>query len=195
MWSNIISLPKLSRIQQIWRDDIIMAAITVINRDGYASATMERVAKQADTSKGTVLYHFKSKRSLETAIVNAVYEAGASYMIPQITTTRGHRRQILAYISTNLHFIVEHKEQVAAVQQIAKNTPLIDKSESAILSLEQLLREGLESGELTGFDPHTLAVAIRLIIDGSAFYILDTPSLDSDSYIQEIVRLFEKSIA
>jgi AcrR family transcriptional regulator len=193
MRSENESKPTLSRIQAARRADIISAAITVINRDGYVTASLENVAKHIGASKGTVLYHFKSKRSLEKAIVDTVYASGAAYMTPPVMAAGNHHERVTAYISSNLRFIAEHKEQVAAVQSIAKNTPLTDQADLAIRTLEQMLKEGQESGELAGFDPHTLAIAIRLVIDGSAFYILDNPSLDIQVYIQGIVQLFEKA--
>ncbi|HMH70661.1 MAG TPA: TetR/AcrR family transcriptional regulator [Candidatus Saccharimonadales bacterium] len=194
MRSNILPTPSLSRTHQIRRADIISAAITVINGDGYAAASVDHIAKQAGTSKGTVLYHFKSKREVEKAVVDTLYEAGATYIVPRITTANTHRERVTAYISSNLHFIAEHKEQVAAVQHIAKNTPLTDRGEMAIRSLEQLLKKGMQDGELKEFDPYTLAVAIRLIIDGSSFYMLEHPALDIDRYIHEIVQLFDKTL-
>ena len=65
---------ELSRTGRARREDIIAAAIAVIGRDGYAVASIERIAQQAQTSKGTVLYHFGTKAAVCDAVVASLGE-------------------------------------------------------------------------------------------------------------------------
>ena len=51
------------------RDRLLDAAGTVVHRDGAQALTLDAVAKEAEVSKGGLLYHFKSKNDLVQAMV------------------------------------------------------------------------------------------------------------------------------
>jgi AcrR family transcriptional regulator len=91
-----------TRLQQARRDDIIKAAIEVIATDGYVAASVAAIAARAGTSKGTVLYHFRSRAAIEEAVVNALFSAGASYMGERIIPATGIRARLRAYLESNL---------------------------------------------------------------------------------------------
>ena len=58
------SLVKLSRISDIRRKELRQAAFAVLQREGIAGATLEKVAAHAGASKGIVLHYFRNKREL-----------------------------------------------------------------------------------------------------------------------------------
>ena len=65
---------KLSRSQLRRRDDIIQASLKIFERDGFETARMKDIAKEADVAKGTLYLYFDSKAALlegviETAII------------------------------------------------------------------------------------------------------------------------------
>ena len=51
------------------REALLDAALVVIRRDGAQALTLDAVAAESGTSKGGVLYHFKSKRALVDALI------------------------------------------------------------------------------------------------------------------------------
>src|ERR1044072_3283329 len=51
------------------RDNLLDAATRVVQRDGAQALTLDAVAKEAEVSKGGLLYHFKSKNDLVQAMV------------------------------------------------------------------------------------------------------------------------------
>jgi len=191
--------PQLTRTQQARRADIIAAAITVINRDGYANASVQKVAKEAGTSKSTVLYHFKSKNEIEKAIVGSIFEDGAAYMAPFIMQARTSREKLRAYVTSNLQFIAGNAPAIAALLEIERNIGHQTFTDSSahmqddlpLQWLQGMLTDGQQSGEFGAFNPAVLAVNIRLVIDGSAQYILTHPSLDSTQYITETAHIFD----
>ncbi|HSX06983.1 MAG TPA: TetR/AcrR family transcriptional regulator [Candidatus Saccharimonadia bacterium] len=196
-------LPKPTRTQQARRADIIAAAITVINRDGYASASVQRVAEEAGTSKSTVLYHFKSKAEIEKALVGSIFEDGAAYMAPFITRARTYRGKLRAYLTSNLQFIANNAPAIAALLEIERNighqtftdSSTYNQDDAPMRWLKDMLINGQKAGEFNEFNPLVTAISIRLVVDGSAQYILTHPSLDITQYITEIVRLFDAAIA
>ena len=46
------------------KEEILMAAATIVNRRGYAGATMEEIAADLLMTKGALYYYFKNKGDL-----------------------------------------------------------------------------------------------------------------------------------
>jgi AcrR family transcriptional regulator len=167
----------------------------VLDRDGYAAASIDRIATDAETSKSTVLYHFKTKEAIYEAVISALYEAGADYMTQHIRAAGPRREKLRAYLRSNLRFIAEHAAHVNAVHRILENTGARIDGDNAVAALKQLLAAGQEAGELGAFDPEVMALAIRAVVDGASFHFTDHPDLDVEHYIDQAIQLFDKATA
>ena len=55
---------KLTRLSEIRRRELRLAAVAVMRREGAAGTTLERVAAEAGASKGIVLHYFRNKQEL-----------------------------------------------------------------------------------------------------------------------------------
>lgn len=55
------------------RKKLLLAAATVIRRDGAANLTLDKVAEEAKISKGGLLYHFRSKEELISHLVDLTF--------------------------------------------------------------------------------------------------------------------------
>ena len=62
------SVPQIHETLTV-RERLLNAAEQVVTRDGVSNLTLTAVAKEADVSKGGLLYHFPSKSALINAIV------------------------------------------------------------------------------------------------------------------------------
>ena len=65
---------KLARISDIRRRELRQAAFAVLQSEGIAGATLEKVAAKAGASKGIVLHYFRNKQEL---FEHAMREANA----------------------------------------------------------------------------------------------------------------------
>ncbi|TGQ73330.1 transcriptional regulator BetI [Mesorhizobium sp. M00.F.Ca.ET.186.01.1.1] len=65
---------KLKRLSDIRRKELRQAAFAVLEREGIAGATLEKVAAHAGASKGIVLHYFRNKQEL---FEHAMREANA----------------------------------------------------------------------------------------------------------------------
>jgi len=63
------SLRPKTRIQQKNREAILDAALGVFARDGFAGATLDRIAAEAGLSKPNLLYYFPSKEAMHRALL------------------------------------------------------------------------------------------------------------------------------
>jgi AcrR family transcriptional regulator len=183
----------LTRTQRARREDILAAAIVVINRDGYVAASIDRIAREAGTSKSTVLYHFKSKDAINEAVVALLYEEGTAYMTREILAAEGHRDRFRAYLTSNLRFIAERASHVNAVHRIQENAGLQVDGSEAVAPLRNMLAAGQEAGDFGTFDPEVMALAVRAIVDGASYHFTAHPDLDIAHYIDEAVQLFERA--
>ncbi|MBP2234476.1 TetR/AcrR family transcriptional repressor of bet genes [Sinorhizobium kostiense] len=66
---------RLTRISEIRKRELRRAAFEVLQREGMAGATLEKVAAQAGASKGIVLHYFANKQEL---FEHAMREANAA---------------------------------------------------------------------------------------------------------------------
>jgi TetR/AcrR family transcriptional repressor of bet genes len=66
---------KLTRLVDIRRKELRQAAFEVLQREGMAGATLEKVATHAGASKGIVLHYFRNKQEL---FEQAMREANAN---------------------------------------------------------------------------------------------------------------------
>lgn len=172
------------------------AAIAVIDREGYAAASIERIAKEAATNKSTVLYHFKTKEAINDAVVRLLYDNGAAYMAERITAVVSPRDRLAAYLSSNLRFIAENAAHVNAVHRILENSGFeMAAVVDAVPPLRRLLIAGQEAGEFGAFDPEVMALAVRAVVDAASYHFTAHPDLDIDHYIDQAVQLFDKATA
>ena len=73
--TGIIMAGKLTRLVDIRRKELRQAAFEVLQREGMAGATLEKVAAHAGASKGIVLHYFRNKQEL---FEQAMREANAN---------------------------------------------------------------------------------------------------------------------
>ncbi len=187
---------SLTRTQRARREDIVAAAIAVIDAEGFATASVDRIARQAGTIKGTVLYHFKTKDAICEAVVAALYAEGASFMTRRKQDVESARERLTTYLRSNLEFIDAHATHVRAVQRIIENAPHHrDHIPDSVASLSELLAAGQHSGEFARFDPSIAAGAIRAIIDASAYHLANgnNVDVDVDHFFSEIMQFIERA--
>jgi AcrR family transcriptional regulator len=145
------------------RQQIIHAAFALIRREGVARLTIEAVAKEAELSKGGVLYHFRSKESLIQAMVTSLVERFEA----DIETARHEEIEgeqfapgswLRAYIRASAGS-GEGDEDTAALLAAVANDP------SLLAPLQEQYTHWQAQAETDGVDPE-LATVIRLALDG-----------------------------
>jgi AcrR family transcriptional regulator len=194
--SNSGPEPKaLTRTQRARREDIIAAAIAVIDREGYGAASIERIATQAATSKSTVLYHFKTKEAINEAVVGLLFANGTAYMTERILAEQSSRDRLRVYLSSNLRFIAGNTAHVNAVHRIVDATRVAVHDDTAVPGLQRLLAAGQRSGEFGSFDTEVMALVIRAMVDAASFHFTAHADLDVEHYIDEAIHLFLKATA
>ncbi|HEV7961714.1 MAG TPA: TetR/AcrR family transcriptional regulator [Actinoplanes sp.] len=143
------------------RSRLLDAATDVLLRDGARSLTLDAVAKQAQVSKGGLLYHFPTKQALVAGMVDrlvghfdaALAEAGDE---PGAATR------------TYLTSTVEQRPTAAGAAADRATAALFAASiveAAALAPLREIYRAWQRRLENDGIDP-AVATAVRLAVDG-----------------------------
>jgi AcrR family transcriptional regulator len=187
-------------IETARRNQIVAAAIDTIAEDGYARASFARIAARARISPGLISYHFAGKDDLIEQVVRDVLAEAAAYMRPRIQAETTGQGMLRAYIESNLAFIRDHRNHMAATLEIARNGATAEMRHrfwgdeevgKAELPLGRLLARFQADGQLRpDFDPAVMAVAIRAAIDAVPPRLVSEPDLDIDNYAAEIATTF-----
>jgi AcrR family transcriptional regulator len=187
-------------IETARRNQIVAAAIDTIAEVGYARASLARIAARAGISPGLISYHFAGKDELIEQVVHDVQAEGVAYMQPRIRAETTGSGMLRAYIESNLAFMRDHRNHMAAILEIARNGITADGQrrfyrDGEVGRAERLLGELLArfqaAGQLhPGFDPKVMAVTIRAAIDAVPPRLVSEPDLDIDNYAAEMATTF-----
>lgn len=92
---------RLTRISEIRRRELRRAAFEVLQKEGMAGATLEKVATHAGASKGIVLHYFANKQEL---FEHAMREANAALkeaVVERLNRANTPRERLEAIIEAN----------------------------------------------------------------------------------------------
>jgi AcrR family transcriptional regulator len=178
----------------------VAAAIDTIAEVGYARTSLARIVARAGISRGLISYHFAGKDDLITQMVHDVVADGIAYIRPRVLVETTGPGMLRAYIESNLAFMREHRNHMAAIVEIARNGVTADgqrrfyrdaEAGRAERLLGDLLARFQAAGQLRpDFDPKVMAVAIRAAIDAVPPRLASDPDLDIDNYAREIATTF-----
>ncbi len=123
----------------ITRQRLLQAALSVFSEKGYAAATLEEIAQEAELTRGAIYWHFGDKAGLYNALL-AAYSSRAGDVLQQAALEGGSLLEILKRIFVQLLSAVEEDDKLRAVIEIS-----LFKTGSAP-ELEPGRQERLEAG-------------------------------------------------
>lgn len=191
----------LTFLERARRTQIIECAIAALAEDGYAGATMARIAERAGVSKSVIVYHFGTKEHVFEQAAAEVFRVATEQVRPHLDAASDATGKLRAYLTARVDFLATHRAHMLALFEIWMNLRGPDgalrfgeaDAEQTVDAIEALLRAGQRSGEFGPFDPAVTAMAIRQAVDGVLLQLRHQPDLDLDHYAAELVALFERS--
>jgi AcrR family transcriptional regulator len=172
------------------REQMLRAALEVIQERGYPDSRIADVAERAGTSPALVIYYFKTKDQLLTEAIrfseDTWYEAGTARMAG-IPTAAGRLEEIVAMSflpesdaepPTSWVLWLDLWAQAARHPEVASVRQKFDERWRETIC--SLVTEGQESGEFGPVDPVDFAVLFSALLDGLAVQIaLGDPAADT----------------
>jgi AcrR family transcriptional regulator len=167
--------PTRNRVVRLSQPDtrarILKAAREIFFRDGFVDANLDEVASRAEVGKGTLYRHFESKAELYVAVLavgGAVFEEVMAQAADGGTTAVERLRSIGRFYR---HYWSEHPEyfSIFSVLHFPEFTGQLSPAllaevraiwERPLRRLEQVIADGVRSGELRRCDPWVMANVI-----------------------------------
>ncbi|HBX66388.1 MAG TPA: hypothetical protein DEG32_09580, partial [Balneolaceae bacterium] len=110
------------------KDQILTAAIELINRQGFEKTTMEEIAELAELSKGTLYLYFKDKSTLHQAIKKRGLSRLHTQFLEIIQEDKKGADLVKKMMLTFLEFLTEHRTFTRAMM-IYEQTRMNDLDE------------------------------------------------------------------
>jgi TetR/AcrR family transcriptional regulator, fatty acid metabolism regulator protein len=198
----------LTFTEQARRQQIVAGALEIIATNGYAHASVAKIAKHVGIAKSVVLYHFKTKNDIVEAAVTAVFAQAAAVIAPAVAAESTARDKLRAYIAANTQFIAGSRTSAVAMLEIVTNFRTDDGlrldqvaarsaqagppiGDLALLDPLTIITEGIERGEFRPQSAIFTKNALRAALDGAVWEVARDPGYDVIGYGEELVTLFD----
>ena len=184
---------------EIRKEQILQAATMVFARLGFHKARMDDIVQEAGLSKGAVYWYFESKDEIITSILDRFFERELENF-RQISQGEGPIPERLLKIMRNLSkeietiadlmpIIYEFYAVAARENTIRKTIQSYFKSHTTLL--EELIKVGIDRGELREVSPYDVALSLVALMEGCMLiWILGT----LDHEVLDLEKLFESSM-
>lgn len=134
---------------------IILAAISEFAKKGFEKASIDAIALKAKVAKGTVFYHFKSKKDLFEEIVAEGQKTFKNIIERRIKELKTEKEKIELIIEIEVDFIRKYRDLFT----IYLST--IFKKIVTFETIEQVLKNGISKGEFrNNLNVKTTAIAL-----------------------------------
>jgi AcrR family transcriptional regulator len=176
-------------------------AISTLAEEGYAQASLARIAARAGISKSVILYHFAGKDEVLEQVVAQVFATATGVVGPQVAAEQTAAGKLRAYIQARVGFLATHRDHMLALFEVWMNLRTEDgrlrlgepDAEATVDAIEQILRAGQRAGEFGRFSAPVMAMAVRQAIDGVLLQLRARPDLNVKLYARELTALFERA--
>lgn len=160
---------RLTRISDIRRAELRRAAFDVLQREGMAGSTLEKVAAQAGASKGIVLHYFANKQEL---FEHAMREANARLkeaVVTRLNRAKTPRGRLDAIIDGNFDENFFQPSICHAWLSLCAEVP----REPQLARIQKVIHARMRSNLLSALthlvpkeEAETVALGITTLIDG-----------------------------
>ncbi|HYG69675.1 MAG TPA: TetR/AcrR family transcriptional regulator [Anaeromyxobacteraceae bacterium] len=148
------------------REAILQAATDVFARVGFKRAFVDEIARRAGVAKGTVYLHFESKETLFAAAFQHVWSRVHDELTATVRAAATPAGKLQAFCSGFRDQAVTvartlHASEEAALELIPLAKPYLGEVRNRQLALlEEILTEGVASGDYVIREPHLIAVGL-----------------------------------
>jgi len=167
------------------RAEIIEAARTVFFQKGLQASTMDEIAARAELSKGTLYLYFKSKEELYVSLLEEGVKLFYNMLKDSVDGRETPENNIRLLLRAFYAFYVNHNNYYEIIFSLQKGDlarekisddiyiPVQKQASEAIKLLEQVIVEGIASGDFKQVD----TTEVTLVIWGTANGIFTTTGI------------------
>lgn len=167
------------------KENILTAALHLFARDGFASVSTSKIAKNAQVSEGLIFRHFSNKEGLLTSIME-MGQQKAQLIFKDIFAIEEPKAKLKAILSTPFSIPKEEYEFWRLMYQLKWQTDEYDNEMSD--QLKQVLHEVFSL--LNYEDPELEAEYAMILFDGIATSILLKNNNNIDAIKKVILKKY-----
>lgn len=189
-------------LENIEKKDLILAAAReLIEKFGFSSLTMDKVAGKAGIAKGTIYLYFKDKNELMESVLQKGFERMFERIGKKINESDSCKDKLKALIHENLSYINENRFFFKTVFLDETNVVFLKKKSIESFNLRRkryanfisdIIINGIESGEFKqGISALKCGYLLIALIKTTAIYnFLNDDSEDSENSknLQESIK-------
>jgi TetR/AcrR family acrAB operon transcriptional repressor len=162
----------------ITRDQLLRKALTVFSKKGYAAATLEDIAHEAEVTRGAIYWHFGSKAELYNTLIREFSDRG-TLIVQQAASEGGTLLDILRRVFVRQLEVIEDDREMRALMELhlfrtglvpeleEGRQQQIDSGIALIDMLAGIMSQGIQQGLLrSDVDPKDMAHAYLAFQNG-----------------------------
>lgn len=178
---------------------LLESAVKCFAEKGYSGTSIREIVRRADVTAPVLYYYFKSKEDLFRTLIQNQFDGHCAQIDHIVATETGCRNRLKALVRYAFEAANESPDLVRVMLQFffASNEHMsLDKSKLADERYNryvEIMRQGIEAGEIQGPDPDLLATSFVSILDLNIM----SKFLDADAPLdpargEALVELFMK---
>lgn len=166
--------PKTKKQQAIAARDqeLVMLAKDLVNSEGFANLTMDRLAGMSSYSKGTVYNHFCNKEDVIVALCNHAIKAQMT-LLTRVSGMDGKSREMLLAVHVAYHIFSRLEPTLSTCMLTAKTPWVIDKASVSrveiLNALESQMIDHADAIVNQALDEGTLTMSTSVSTDAVVF--------------------------
>ncbi len=181
--------------QDLRKDQILDAALTVLVHNGYEGSRMDDVVSESQLSKGAIYWYYKSKKAMYLDLVNfwvIRYSATINHLVENDQSAPDQLKSLFNYFIDQYESdpdpFIALTEFWSMAQKDDDFRQKIQKVYSQFLEvLEKIVAKGVKDGDFKKLDIRITAMSIMLNVESiNWFTLFDTHGVSARDYIQTI---------
>lgn len=170
------SMDKRSQRSERTKQNIILAAMDCYRRYGVQGASLDLIAKQANSTKPTIYSHFGSKEKLYKCVVTTIIkQEQLEYTFPNFDPNQPVREQLIGIFTKQLDRVMECDQRrllvaltIEALHQGKSQFSMVKSIKTC--SIETWFIQAIEHGALAEQNTSELAHNLWALINGRCFF-------------------------
>jgi AcrR family transcriptional regulator len=162
-------------VSEARKKQIMEAAISVFNRNGFNDSRMDDIVEEAGISKGTVYWYFKNKEELIISILDHIFGEEFSRMEKADDSTLPPRQCLTRYFDLYIKDLtvmmpfapIIYEFYALAFRNKTVKTVMQGYLKRFVNSVEPIIQRGIESGDFQKVDSRFVAMAFGSQIEGT----------------------------
>ena len=181
--------------QDLRKDQILDAALTVLVQNGYEGSRMDDVVSESQLSKGAIYWYYKSKKAMYLDLVNfwvIRYSATINHLVENDQSAPDQLKSLFNYFIDQYESdpdpFIALTEFWSMAQKDNDFRAKLQKVYSQFLEvLEKIVAKGVKDGDFKKLDIRITAMSIMLNVESiNWFTLFDTHGVSARDYIQTI---------